>query len=65
VRISVVKTVKKVLLGKPHERRKSGRQKLRWLDCIDNDLESNVVNGMEEENRRPFCTGYHSEGGTG
>jgi hypothetical protein len=28
------KTVKKVFLGKPDGRRKAGRPKVRWLDCI-------------------------------
>jgi hypothetical protein len=32
------RTVKKVFLGKPDGRRKIGRPKLRWLDCIENDL---------------------------
>jgi hypothetical protein len=27
-------TVNKVFLGKPDGRRKAGRPKLRWLDCI-------------------------------
>jgi hypothetical protein len=31
-------TVKKVFMGKPYGRRKAGRPKLRWLDCIENDL---------------------------
>jgi hypothetical protein len=31
-------TVKKIFLGKPDGRRKAGRPKLRWLDCIENDL---------------------------
>jgi hypothetical protein len=34
------RTVKKVFVGKPDERRKAGRSKLRWLDCIANDLKS-------------------------
>jgi hypothetical protein len=59
------RTVKKVFLGKPDERRKPGRPKLRWLDCTDNDLKSNVVKRRRKKtDRRPFCTGYHSEGGT-
>jgi hypothetical protein len=32
------RTVKKVFLGKADGRRKAGRPKLRWLDCIENDL---------------------------
>jgi hypothetical protein len=34
------RTVKKEFLGKPDGRRKTGRPKLRWLDCIVNDLKS-------------------------
>jgi hypothetical protein len=37
-RMSDDKTVKKVFLGKPGGRRKAGRPKLRWLDCIENSL---------------------------
>jgi hypothetical protein len=43
VRISDGRTVTEVLLGKPDERRKAGRPELRWLDCMDNDLKSDVV----------------------
>jgi hypothetical protein len=32
------RAVKKVFLGKPDGRRKAGRPRLRWLDCIENDL---------------------------
>jgi hypothetical protein len=38
LRMSDDRTVRKVLLGKPDGRRKAGRPKLRWLDCIENDL---------------------------
>jgi hypothetical protein len=34
------KTVKKVFLRKPDGRRKSGRQKLRWLNFIENGMKS-------------------------
>jgi hypothetical protein len=34
------RTVKRVFLGKPYGRRKAGRPKLRWLDCIENGLKS-------------------------
>jgi hypothetical protein len=34
------RTVKKLFLRKPEGRRKAGRPKLRWLDCIENDLKS-------------------------
>jgi hypothetical protein len=40
VRMSDDRTVKKVFLGKPAGRRKAGRPKLKWLDCIENDLKS-------------------------
>jgi hypothetical protein len=42
-------TVKKVFLGKPDGRRKTGRPKLRWLDCIENDLKSMGVKGWTEK----------------
>jgi hypothetical protein len=32
------RTVNKVFLGKSDGRRKVGRPKVRWLDCIENDL---------------------------
>jgi hypothetical protein len=32
------RTVNKVFLGKPGGRRKAGRPKLRWLECMENDL---------------------------
>jgi hypothetical protein len=38
VRISDDRTVKTVFLGKPDGRREARRPKLRWLDCIENDL---------------------------
>jgi hypothetical protein len=38
VRMSRDGTVKKVFLGRTDGRRKVGRPKLRWLDCIENDL---------------------------
>jgi hypothetical protein len=34
------RTMKKVFMGKPGGRRKAGRPKLRWMDCIENDLKS-------------------------
>jgi hypothetical protein len=59
------RTVKKIFLRKPDGRRKAGRLKLRWFDCIENDLKLVGVKEMEEESRRQICIGYHSEGGTG
>jgi hypothetical protein len=38
VRMSDDRTVKKIFLGKPDGSRKVARPKLRWLDCIENDL---------------------------
>jgi hypothetical protein len=64
VRMSDARTATTVFLGKPDGRRKAGRPKLRWLDCIENDLKSMGVNEIEEESRRQIHMGYHSEGGT-
>ena len=38
VRMSDGRTVKTVFLGRPDGSRKTGRPKLRWFDCIENDL---------------------------
>jgi hypothetical protein len=38
VRMPDDRTVKKAFLGKLGGRRNVGRPKLRWLDCIENDL---------------------------
>jgi hypothetical protein len=43
VRMSDDRTVKKVFMGKPEGRRKAGRPKLGWLDCIESDLKSTDV----------------------
>jgi hypothetical protein len=40
VRMSDDGAVKTVFLGTPGGSRKAGRPKLRWLDCIENDLKS-------------------------
>jgi hypothetical protein len=37
-RMSDYGAVKKVFLGKPDGGRKTGRPKLRWVDCTENDL---------------------------
>jgi hypothetical protein len=37
-RMSDDRTVKKIFLGKRGGRREVGRPKLRWMDCIENDL---------------------------
>jgi hypothetical protein len=48
VRMSDGRTLKKVFLGKPYGRRKSGRPKLRWLHCTEDDLKSIGVKMYEE-----------------
>jgi hypothetical protein len=55
-------TVKKVFLGKPDGRRKVGRPKLRWLNCID--LQSVGVKRWRKR-AEDICMGYHSAGDTG
>jgi len=51
--------------GKPGGRRKEGRPKLRWLDCIEYDLKSVGVKRWRKKAEGRFVLGYHSEGGTG
>jgi hypothetical protein len=41
--MSDYRVAKKVFLGKPDGRGKAGRPKLRWSDCIENDLKSMSV----------------------
>ena len=40
VRMSDDRHVKKIFLGKPNGKRKTGRPKLRWLNCLENDVKS-------------------------
>jgi hypothetical protein len=49
VRMPDDRTVKSVGLGKPDVRRKTGRPKLNWLDCIENDLKSMGVKRQRKE----------------
>jgi hypothetical protein len=50
------RTVKKVFLGKPDGRRKVGRPKLRWFDCIENDLKSmGVKRWRKKAEDRSLC----------
>jgi hypothetical protein len=53
-----------VYVGKPDERRKAGRPKLRTSDCHENDLK---VKGVKRGSKKSedMCMGCHSEGGTG
>jgi hypothetical protein len=63
VRMSDDRTVRKVFVGKPDGRRKAGRPKLRWLDCIENDLKSIGVKRWMKK-AEDICMCCHSEGGT-
>jgi hypothetical protein len=60
VRMSDDRTVKKVFLGKPDGRRKARRPKLRWLNCIENDLKLMGVTRWRKKGRRQIRMGYHS-----
>jgi hypothetical protein len=64
VRMSDVRTVKKVFLGKSGRRRKAGRPKLEWLVCIENDLKWMGVKRLRKKGE-DICMCYRSEGGTG
>jgi hypothetical protein len=47
--------VTKVVLGKTHGRRKAGRPKFRWLDCIENDLKLMVAKyGGRKQKTDPY-----------
>jgi hypothetical protein len=58
------RVLKKVFLGKPDERRKAGKPKLRWLNCIENDLKLTGVKRWRKE-AEDIGMGCPSEGGTG
>jgi hypothetical protein len=40
VRMDDERMVKRVFLGNPGGRRKPGRPRLRWLDCVEDDLKA-------------------------
>jgi len=62
VRMSDDRNIKKVFLGKPDG--KDARPKLRWLDCIENDLKLMCINRWRKKAEN-ICKGNHSEGDTG
>jgi hypothetical protein len=49
------RTVKIVFVGKPDGRRKAGRSKLRWLDCIENDLKLVLWRWRKKAEDRSVC----------
>jgi hypothetical protein len=49
------RAVKKVFMGKPDERRKAGRPKRRWLECIENDLKYMGVQDGERKQKTDPC----------
>jgi hypothetical protein len=64
VRMSDERAVKIEFLGKPDGRNQTERPKLRWLDCIENDLKSVGVKRWRKkaEGRSVMCC--HCEGRT-
>jgi hypothetical protein len=40
VRMDVERMVKRLFLGNPGGRRKPGRPRLRWLDCVEDDVKT-------------------------
>ena len=56
------RTLKEVFLGKTGGRRNARRQKLRWLDCIGNDLKSMSVKRRRKKAEGGSVMGCHSEG---
>ena len=64
VRMSDDRNVKNVFLGKPDEKRRAATPKLRWLDCIENDLKLMGIKRWRKK-AEDISMGYHSEGGTG
>ena len=59
VRMADDRSAKEVFQGKPGGRTIVGRPKLRWLDCIENDLKSMDVKRWRKksEGRRQICYG--------
>jgi hypothetical protein len=62
--MSYDETVKKVFMRNPDGRRNAGRPKLRWLDCIENDLKSMRVKSWRKKAEDRSGMGYHSGGGS-
>jgi hypothetical protein len=65
VRMSDESTVRKVFRGNADGRRKAGRPKLRWLDCIENGLKSVNVKRWRKKAEGRFVMCCHSEGRSG
>jgi hypothetical protein len=49
VRMDDERMVKRVFLGNPGGRRQPGRPRLRWLDCVEDDLKTLGVRGWRKK----------------